>query len=96
VVYSSTGTDVFALVYRSTGAHIAYKSGIPSAVLFAGPQKHTAIVSSGVIGLSVEMDQPSEESNFGGREVKKHTPVRAIYSPILKKTTNITLCIERL
>jgi hypothetical protein len=96
VVYSNTGTDVFALVYRSTGAHIAYRSGIPSAVLFAGPQKHTAIVSSGVIGLSMGVDQPSEESNFGGLEVKKHTAVRAMYSPILKKTTNSMLCTERL
>lgn len=83
-------------MYRSIGAHIAYSSGIPSAVLFAGPQKHTAIVSSGGIGLNMDTDQLREDRNLGGLEVKKQTAVRAMYSPMLKKTTNITLWTERL
>lgn len=51
------GTDVFALVNRSTGAHIAYSNGMPSAVLLAGPQKQTTIVSSGAMGLNRDLDQ---------------------------------------
>lgn len=74
---------------------MAYNSGIPSAVLFAGPQKHTAITSSGGICLNMDTDQSCEERNFGGREVKKQTAVRAMYSPMLNKTTNITLWTDR-
>lgn len=46
---------------------------MPRAVLFAGPQKHTAIVSSGDI-----FDQAREARNDGGRAMEKQTAVRAM------------------
>lgn len=75
---------------------MAYNRGMPSAVLFAGPQKQTAIVSSGVMRLNMcRMPNLLTDSTSGGRERTKHTAVRAMYSAMLKKTTNRTLCIER-
>lgn len=77
-MYNNTGTAVLALVNRSTGAHIAYSKGMPRAVLFAGPQKQTAIVSSGDMGLRKGFDQAREARNCGGREIEKQTTVRAM------------------
>jgi hypothetical protein len=75
---------------------MAYNRGIPSAVLFAGPQKHTAIVSSGVMRVKMcRMPNLLTASTSGGRERKKHTAVRAMYRAMLKKTTNRILCTER-
>lgn len=51
---------------------------MPSAVLFAGPQKHTAIVSSGDMRLKMGFDQRRELKIRGGLEQKKHTAVKVM------------------
>jgi hypothetical protein len=66
-------------MYKSTGVHIAYNSGIPRAVLFAGPQKHTAIVSSTDICFR-NCHRPKvvrTQRPWGGRDMEKHRAVRS-------------------
>lgn len=68
---------------------------MPRAVLFAGPQKHTAMVSSGERRLNIGSLQGRDARMGGGRELMKQTSVRAMYKVMLNNTTNITLCVDR-
>jgi hypothetical protein len=56
---------------------MAYNNGRPSAVLFAGEQKQTAMVSSGGRDFKTGWNQRWLRRNLGGRELKKDMPVRA-------------------
>jgi len=47
---------------------MAYSNGIPSPVVFAGPQKQIAIVTSGEICRKRRWLQGREARIFGGRE----------------------------
>lgn len=109
MVYSSTGIASVACVSAPLECHMAATSGIPTLVVFAAPQKHTATHCSLDIcfGATTRRTGPgmyrraagvskAATSLRGGRAATKQTAVKSAYRPTFMKTLNRIDCVGSL